>query len=116
MLNSEDLINKVKGYNKFGTGLYQPKLLTIDDNKIIGSAGNMINLLRKEPFVIDHRTGISLEDTNPDAFSAFTAKSSPKIPAVFFVVILLITTTSSIKTEISSSNAKSPEAINATYC
>jgi GT2 family glycosyltransferase len=38
------ILELIKGYNKFGTGLYQPKLLTIDDNKIIGSAGNMINL------------------------------------------------------------------------
>jgi hypothetical protein len=29
-----------------------------------------------------HNTGF-LEETNPDAFSALTAKSSPNIPAVF---------------------------------
>ena len=52
-----------------------------------------------------------LKDTKPDAFSALTAKSSPRIPAVFLADILLITTTSSIRTEISSNNAKKPEAI-----
>jgi len=34
----------IKGFTKFGDGLYQPKLLTINDHKIIGSAGNMINI------------------------------------------------------------------------
>ena len=34
----------INGYKKFGEGLYQPKLLTIKDHKIIGSAGNMINI------------------------------------------------------------------------
>ena len=62
--------------------------------------------------VIAHNTGISREDKKPDAFSALTAKSSPKIPAVFLVVILVIAATSSIKTAISSSRAKNPEAIN----
>jgi len=32
----------------------------------------------KEPFVIAHKTGISREDKKPVAFSAFTAKSSPR--------------------------------------
>ena len=73
--------------------------------------GKIISLLKKEPFVMDHNTGNSLEDTKPEAFSALTAKSSPRIPAVFLAEILLITTTSSIRTEISSNNAKKPEAI-----
>ncbi len=73
--------------------------------------GKMINLLIKEPFVMANNTGISLEEMNPDAFSALTAKSSPKIPAVFFAAILLITATSSIIAAISSNSAKKPDAI-----
>ena len=38
------LIELLKGFKKFGEGLYQPKLLTMDNHKIIGSAGNMINI------------------------------------------------------------------------
>ena len=37
----EELIN---GYNKFGEGLYQPKLLAMDDTTRINSAGNMIHI------------------------------------------------------------------------
>ena len=77
-------------------------------NKAIGT---MINLLSSEPFVIAHKTGSSREAKKPVAFSAFTAKSSPKIPAVFFVAILLATATSSINAAISSSIANIPEAI-----
>ena len=68
-------------------------------------------MFKKDPLVIAHKTGNSLEDTNPEAFSAFTAKSSPKIPAVFLAATLLITATSSINAAISSNNAKKPEAI-----
>ena len=32
------------GYQKFGDGIYQPKFLTIDNNSIIQSTGNMIQL------------------------------------------------------------------------
>ncbi|MNF89315.1 hypothetical protein D3C84_718330 [compost metagenome] len=73
--------------------------------------GKMINLLTNEPFAIAHKTGSSLDEIKPEAFSAFTAKSSPKIPAVFFVAILLITATSSIIAAISSNSAKKPDAI-----
>ena len=73
--------------------------------------GRIINLLRNEPFVIAHNTGISLEEINPEAFSALTAKSSPKIPAVFLAAILLITATSSMIAAISSNSAKKPDAI-----
>ena len=73
--------------------------------------GTMISLLIKEPLVIAHKTGSSLDETKPVAFSALTAKSSPNIPAVFFVAILLATTTSSIKNAISSKTAKNPDAI-----
>ena len=73
--------------------------------------GKIIILLSKEPLEIAHNTGISLEEIKPDAFSAFTAKSSPNIPAVFLVEILAIAPTSSIRTAISSSKAKNPDAI-----
>ncbi len=71
-----------------------------------------MTLFKKEPLVMAHNTGNSLEDTKPDAFSALTAKSSPRIPAVFLAETLLIVRTSSIRTEISSRSAKKPEAIN----
>ena len=51
--------------------------------------GRMISLFKKEPLVMAHNTGSSREETNPEAFSALTARSSPKIPAVFLVAILL---------------------------
>ncbi len=50
ILNPDTLVDPnwitelIDGFSKFGDGLYQPKLLTIDDHKIIGSAGNMINV------------------------------------------------------------------------
>lgn len=44
LVESSWLSELISGYKKYGEGLYQPKLLTIDDHKIIGSAGNMINL------------------------------------------------------------------------
>ena len=71
----------------------------------------MIILFNKEPLVIAQRTGISRVEAKPEAFSAFTARSSPKIPAVFFAATLLIIATSSSKTAISSNTAKNPEAI-----
>jgi hypothetical protein len=73
--------------------------------------GKIMTLLSADPLVIAHKTGNSREDTNPEAFSAFTAKSSPKIPAVFLVAILLMVATSSINNAISSKSAKNPEAI-----
>ena len=73
--------------------------------------GKIIILLSRDPLVIAQRTGNSRSETKPEAFSAFTAKSSPKIPAVFLAATLLITATSSIKVAISSNNANIPEAI-----
>ena len=58
-----------------------------------------------------HNTGSSRDDEKPDAFSALTAKSSARIPAVFLADILVITKTSSIRTAISSRSAKKPDAI-----
>ena len=75
----------------------------------IKTKGKIINLFKKEPFVIDHNTGSSREDENPEDFSALTAKSSARIPAVFFADILVIVRTSSIKTIMSSRIAKKPE-------
>ena len=80
----------------------------IFSNKVTGT---IINLLMNEPFVIDHKTGISLDDTKPVDFSALTAKSSPSIPAVFFVAILALLATSSIKAAMSSKIAKKPDAM-----
>ena len=71
----------------------------------------MINLFKNDPLVIAQITGISRFDTKPMAFSAFTAKSSPKIPAVFLVAILLIAATSSINAATSSNKENIPEAI-----
>ena len=73
--------------------------------------GRMISLFKKEPLVMAHNTGSSREETNPEAFSALTARSSPKIPAVFLVAILLIAATSSIIAAISSKSAKNPDPI-----
>ena len=44
IVKSNWLSELIKGFIKFGDALYQPKLLTIDNQEIIGSAGNMINL------------------------------------------------------------------------
>lgn len=70
-----------------------------------------MSLLINEPLVIAHKTGSSREETKPVAFSALTARSSPNIPAVFFVAILLAKATSSINIAISSKIAKIPDAI-----
>ena len=68
----------------------------------------MINLFRNDPLVMAHKTGSSREAENPTAFSAFTARSSPKMPAVFLPATLVMAATSSISKPMSSSNAKSP--------
>ena len=75
------------------------------------ATGRIMSLFKREPLVIAHKTGNSLSEINPLAFSAFTARSSPSNPAVFFPATLLITATSSINVAISSSKAKNPEAI-----
>ncbi len=77
--------------------------------------GRIINLLRNDPLVIAQSTGISREEAKPDAFSAFTAKSSPNIPAVFLAATLLIIATSSNSAAISSNIAKIPDAIKSNY-
>ena len=61
--------------------------------------------------MIFSKTGTSREDRKPVAFSAFTARSSPKIPAVCLVANLDVTAMSSINAAISSKIAKKPEAI-----
>ena len=75
------------------------------------ATGRIINLFKADPLVIAQITGSSRSDMNPEAFSAFTAKSSPKIPAVFFAATLLITTTSSMSVAMSSNKANNPEAM-----
>jgi len=42
--NSSWLKELLSAYNKLGDGLYQPKLLSSNNNKIFNSAGNMIQL------------------------------------------------------------------------
>ena len=78
--------------------------------------GKIMILLTNEPLVIAQRTGNSREGEKPVAFSAFTAKSSPKIPAVFLVASLLATATSSMSIAISSNIAKKPDAIFVVIC
>ena len=73
--------------------------------------GRIMTLFRNDPLVIAHNTGISRDVENPEAFSALTARSSPRIAEVFPAATLLIEAISSNKTVISSSNAKMPEAI-----
>jgi hypothetical protein len=67
--------------------------------------GRIIILFFKAPFVIFHKIGNSLLEWNHEAFSAFTAKSSHKIHAVFCIDILATTAVSSISIAISSSRA-----------
>jgi hypothetical protein len=94
-------------------------LITIGRNALNKKIkGSIIALFNNEPLAIAQSTGSSLFEANPEAFSALTAKSSPKIPAVFLVATLLIEATSllikatsSSKVAISSKRAKNPEAI-----
>ena len=44
IVNPEWLHEFIRAYNKFGDGLYQPKFLSIDDKKILGSTGNYIQI------------------------------------------------------------------------
>ena len=50
VLNPDTLVDPnwlrelLKGYHKFGDGIYQPKFLTTDNHKILQSTGNMIQL------------------------------------------------------------------------
>ena len=75
------------------------------------AAGKMISLFTNDPLVMAHSTGNSRDDENPTAFSALTARSSPKMPAVFFPATLVMAATSSIKAAMSSNNAKNPLAM-----
>jgi len=45
--------------------------------------GSIINLFIREPLLIAHKTGSSLEDANSDAFSALTANRLPIYPRFF---------------------------------
>ena len=73
--------------------------------------GRIMILLSRDPLVMAQSTGSSRLETKPDAFSAFTAKSSPRIPAVFLVATLLMVATSSSSVATSSKTAKNPEAM-----
>ena len=44
LVESKWLKELVRGYNKFGDGIYQPKFLTTDNHKILQGTGNMIQL------------------------------------------------------------------------
>ena len=44
LVESKWLKELVKGYHKFGDGIYQPKFLTTDNHKILQGTGNMIQL------------------------------------------------------------------------
>ena len=79
------------------------------------ATGKMISLFRKDPFVMAHNTGSSREAAKPVAFSAFTARSSPKMPAVFFPATLVMTATSSMSMATSSSKAKIPLGMGRRY-
>jgi len=57
IVESNWLNELIKGFEKFGDGLFQPKLLTIDNHRIIGSAGNMINI-----FGFGYSRGRGMED------------------------------------------------------
>ena len=75
------------------------------------TTGKIINLFKKEPLVIAHNTGSSREEEKPEDFSALTARSSARIPAVFLADTLVIVRTSSMRITISSRTAKKPEVI-----
>ena len=55
------------------------------------------------------------EAGNPTAFSALTARSSPRMPAVFFPATFVMVATSSMMRARSSSRAKNPEGMGQTY-
>ena len=65
ILNPDTLVDPnwlselIKGHAKFGDGLFQPKLLTMNDHEKIGSAGNMINLFG---FGYSHGRGVKDND------------------------------------------------------
>jgi hypothetical protein len=74
-------------------------------NALISSAsGTRITLLIKEPFATPQTTGNSRFARTPVTCWAFSDKSSPRTPAVFFAASFPMTEMSSSKVAISSSN------------
>ncbi|CZW84297.1 Uncharacterised protein [Enterobacter cloacae] len=71
---------------------------------ISSASGTRITLLRNEPFATPHTTGNSRLARTPLTCCAFSDKSSPRTPAVFFAASFPITEISSSKVAISSSN------------
>ena len=77
--------------------------------------GKMMALFRNEPRVMAQSTGSSRAEEKPTAFSALTAKSSPKMPAVFLPATLVMAATSSINRAMSSKSAKNPLGMAPSY-
>src|SRR5690606_6734014 len=80
---------------------------------IASAAGTRIALLRSDPFATAHTTGNSRSALTPATCWAFSARSSPSTPAVFFVATLVRTATSSRTLAMSSISASRLEAISA---
>src|SRR5690606_6646826 len=72
--------------------------------------GTRITLLRSDPLATAQTTGSSRSARTPVTCWAFSARSSPSTPAVFFAATLLIRDTSSSRVAISSSRASRLEA------
>ena len=66
--------------------------------------GTRISLFLNDPCATAQTTGISRSDATPDTCCAFSAKSSPSTPAVFFAAILDINATSSNTAAMSSNS------------
>ena len=73
---------------------------------IASAAGTRISLLRTDPFATAHTTGSSRSARTPLTCSAFSARSSPRTPAVFLAATLVITDTSSRIVAMSSSSSE----------
>ena len=78
---------------------------------IASAAGTRISLLRTDPFATAQTTGSSRSARTPLTCSAFSARSSPRTPAVFFAATLVITDTSSRIVAMSSSSRRRLEAM-----
>ncbi len=70
---------------------------------IASAAGTRIALLSSEPLATAHTTGSSRSALTPVTCCAFSARSSPSTPAVFFAATLVRIDTSSSSEAISSS-------------
>ena len=72
---------------------------------IASAAGTRISLFFSEPTATAQTTGNSRSARTPFTCCAFSARSSPSTPAVFFAATLVITATSSRMVAMSSSSA-----------